>query len=98
MVRTTPIPTVAALTRAIDELRDLTEAAGRPRNAVEVQIEGPDTKVLVHGGSLDEHRDRLHEFNQAGVGWFVLDTPATTVDEAIDALHHYGDAAISGFH
>lgn len=97
-VRTTPIPTVAALTRTIDELRDLTESAGRPRNAVEVQIEGADSKVLVHGGSLDEHRDRLHEFDQAGVGWFVLDTPATTVEEAIDALHHYGDAVISRFH
>ncbi|MFF3573303.1 LLM class F420-dependent oxidoreductase [Nocardia jiangxiensis] len=96
-VRTTAIPTVAALTRAIGRLRDLTEAAGRPRDAVEVQIEGRDSQVLLHRTSLDQHHDRLHEFDQAGVGWFVLDTPATTVDEAIDALHRYGDAVISRF-
>jgi probable F420-dependent oxidoreductase len=96
-IRSAPIPTVAALARAIEELRELTVAAGRPRNTVEVQIEGPDSAVLVRGGSLDEHRDRLYEFEQAGVGWFVLDTPATTVDEAVDALYRYGDTVISRF-
>jgi probable F420-dependent oxidoreductase len=94
-VRTAPMPTVADFAEAVVEMRSLCVAAGRDPDEVEVQIEGPDSADLVHGRHLDAHRARLRELADAGAGWFVTDTPAGSVDEAVDALHRYGDQVIS---
>jgi len=95
--RTAPLPTLTDLAAAIDELRDLCERAGRARDAVSVQIESAASRVLLTGDSLVAHADLLHEMSEIGVGWFVIDTTANSVDESIDALHRYGDQVIDSF-
>jgi probable F420-dependent oxidoreductase len=94
-VRSVPLPTVADVKAAIAEVRMLCEKADRDPATLEIQLEGPDTKVMVDGGSLSEHADRMAALAEIGVGWYVLDTPAATVDQAVDAMLEYGETVIA---
>jgi probable F420-dependent oxidoreductase len=94
-IRTAALPTVADVAAAIGDVREQCERAGRDPATLEIQLEGPETKTLVDGGSLSAHADALRELGEIGVGWFVIDTPADSVDAAVDALQAYGEQVIA---
>ena len=94
-VRSEAIPTLEALEVAIGDLHRRCEAVGRDPRTVEIQLEGGETNVLLGTQSLEEHRDFLGQLESLGVGWFVLNTPAASENQAIDALERYGQEIIS---
>ncbi len=96
-LRTPALPDLEALRRAVDDLRIRVGASGRDPDRVGVQIEGPGTDFMRVTGSVDAHLAFLTEAEKAGATRLVLDTPATSVDEAIDSLQRYGNTVISTF-
>ena len=96
-VRSPAIPTTAELGRVIGELEELVVAAGRPAGSVAVQIEGPESRRLADELPLGPQLDHLHELASLGVSWFVVDTPGSSVPEALGALDRYGDEVIGAF-
>jgi probable F420-dependent oxidoreductase len=96
-VRTPALASLAALEAAVRDLRDLVVAAGRSPGEILVQAEGRESRALFAGptASLSSHRAFLSELEAAGVGQFVVDTPAGSLREALDALERYGRDVIA---
>jgi probable F420-dependent oxidoreductase len=97
MLRTPALPDLDTLRRAVDDLRVRVTACGRNPDAVGVQIEGPGTNFMRVGGSVDAHLAFLTEAATAGATRLVLDTPAASLEAAIDAIQRYGNDVIAKF-
>jgi sugar phosphate isomerase/epimerase len=91
-VRTPPLPTVDALREAVKDLRELVAEAGRPADAVAVQVEGgPNGRMDL---PVPETVERLQELVDAGATGVVLDPPNPSLDAAVDILHRYATEVV----
>ncbi|GAB2982154.1 TIGR03619 family F420-dependent LLM class oxidoreductase [Amycolatopsis acidiphila] len=93
--RTTPLETVAELAAAIRELAGLAEAQGRDPAGIDVQVQSAQSDLSEQGAPAAGHDGHLAELAVAGVTWFVVRTPATSLEAATDALARYGADVIS---
>jgi probable F420-dependent oxidoreductase len=90
--RTAALSSVDELGRAVDELRQMAEGAGRDASEIDVQVHwraagGVDTDPV-------EALDRLSELAGAGVTWVVLNPPVDDVGRCLDLIADYGDNVI----
>lgn len=93
--RTPALQSVDELAEAIADLRRRCEDAGRDPASVEVQVESPETSVLLAQGSLGSHRAYLEGLAEIGVTSFVIDMPTSSPDDAIVAVARYGDEVVA---
>jgi probable F420-dependent oxidoreductase len=84
------LSTPAEVAVAIEELHGMLAEAGRDPASVSVQVQSRHSDHLVHRTtSWEEHRQHLGELAEAGVTDFVVRTPGSSVQAAVDALHEY---------
>ena len=93
-IRTPPLATVAELAAAIGELAALTEAQGRDPAGIDVQVQSPHSDLSAREIPAGHH-EHLEELAAAGVTWFVMRPPATSLEAALDALAGYRADVIS---
>ncbi len=94
-IRTAALPSLDALAAAVADLRERCESAGRDPRSLDIQLESAETNVLIHGHSLERHAEFLAQLADIGVNWFVVNTPAASTGEALEALARYGEEVIS---
>lgn len=92
--RTTPLATVAELAAAVRDLAGLAEAEGRDPAGIDVQVQSAQSDLSAHGAAAGHH-EHLGELAEAGVTWFVVRPPATSLEAATGALARYGAHVIS---
>jgi hypothetical protein len=80
---------------AIDDLHQRVRAAGRDPAAIDVQVEGSESRALLRDDPLDDHRSRLEQLEGVGVTWFVVDPPSDSLAAAIRGLERYGNEVIA---
>jgi probable F420-dependent oxidoreductase len=93
--RTPLMDTTAKFAAAVSELRELMDEAGRVPNAVDIQIETTDSSIPAAGSPTHRHLEKLAELAAAGANWYVVDPPVGELEQAFDAVRHYGEHVIS---
>jgi probable F420-dependent oxidoreductase len=94
--RTAPIPDLAALTRAIEDLRRRLEDAGRDPSTVSVQIQqlrGP-VRSAEADGNFGPYLKWLADLTAAGVTQVLVHIPAGDGKRGLDALERYSEQVI----
>jgi len=90
------LDSVGRLAGAIEELHGMLADAGRDPASVRIQVQGPQSDLLVQRQhSWEQLHDWLGELAEAGVTDVVVRTPGTSVQAALDALEEYGREGIA---
>ncbi|HMJ75682.1 MAG TPA: LLM class F420-dependent oxidoreductase [Iamia sp.] len=93
--RTVPLDGLDDLAPMLDHLWEQVDAAGRPRDEVDVAF----TTGLPDAGSLqfepEAHLEALGRMTDLGVTWSSTSVPDTSVEAAVEALERYGAEVIA---
>jgi probable F420-dependent oxidoreductase len=90
--RTAALSSPASLAGAVAELRELTEAAGRLADGIDVQADWGVLNEVTAGYSRIV--DAVGQLAEAGATWVVFQPPGNVVEQTIDAVLEYGDSVI----
>lgn len=85
----TPVLTLEALGRRIQEVRRATAEQQGPDTVAAIQVQTPHTGLMRGGISRAEHSEHLAHLTEIGVDSIVLQIARTSVDDAIRALEEY---------
>ncbi|MCU1594903.1 MAG: putative dehydrogenase [Frankiales bacterium] len=93
-IRTRQVPDLVALRDGIDEVRELTEAAGRP--PVEVVVAGRWPMLdLRQGWDADQRREQVAELEALGVDWMAMLSCGDDPSAAEESLRKLGEDVIA---
>jgi probable F420-dependent oxidoreductase len=93
--RTAPLPDIAALAAAIEDLRRRLESAGRDPDDVTVQLQGGGGRVLENDFPYPPYLEWLTELEEAGVTQLIVEVPADGAAHSLDAIRTFGDEVIA---
>ena len=91
--RTPPLGSPADLAGALEDLRQLTAAAGRDPSALDVQVEWAALEDV--GAGYPAIVDAVGQLADVGTTWVVFEPPGQTVERTLDVIRAYGDAVIA---
>jgi probable F420-dependent oxidoreductase len=90
--RTPPIASPADLGRALDDLQQLTTAAGRDASALDVQVEWAALEDIEAG--YPAIVDAVGRLAEVGATWVVFEPPGDDAERTLDVIRCYGEAVI----
>jgi probable F420-dependent oxidoreductase len=93
--RTAPLEDVAALARAIGDLRLRLETTGRDPSAVTVQLQAGGSTALETAGPWGPYHAWLDELERVGVTQLIVEIPADSARHGIEALEAFGHEVIA---
>jgi probable F420-dependent oxidoreductase len=92
-IRTPALSNAAELRAAVDDLKELTDKASRDPSKLDIQIEGPASRMI--SGSSAQIQDAVRALEQAGANWLVVDLPGSPLEQTLQQLQWYGENVIS---
>jgi probable F420-dependent oxidoreductase len=87
-IRTAPLEGISALAAAWQEVREMTQAAGRDPSSLSLQVEGGSDAASMLADA-DAAADRIAQFEQVGVTHMNLRLPTGSVAAALDAIEGF---------